>query len=225
MLIQTLTFGWIFENLLGDSGANAILVAGALLGCAALAMLWVNAPEAEDEESPIMPLGAPRSIRVYDQVIVGSDGSPASLHTVGHAAGVANAADARLVVVSAYRDDGTGGSDGASSVGGAGLAVRRELQGKEAAMAAVRASLKELTVDRVRTIDSRVVAGDPASALLEVAGNNPKNLIVVGNRGLGAREGELLGAVPAAVVRNAVCNVLIIQTSDDPPREGNIGSG
>src|ERR671916_1861507 len=90
MLIQTLTFGWIFENLLGSEGTNAMLLAGALLGCAALAMLWVNAPESEDEESPIMPLGAPRSIRVYDQVIVGSDGSPASLHTVGHAAGVAN---------------------------------------------------------------------------------------------------------------------------------------
>ncbi len=32
----------------------------------------------------------------------------------------------------------------------------------------------------------------------------------------GAQEGELLGSVPAAVVRNAVCNVLIIQTTDDP---------
>jgi maltose/moltooligosaccharide transporter len=211
MLIQTLTFGWIFENLLGDSGTNAILMAGVLLGCAALAMLWVNAPESEDEESPIMPLGAPRKLSVYDQVIVGSDGTPASLHTVGHAAGVANAAEARLVVVSAYRDDGTDG-DGLS--GGTGVTVRRELHGRDAAMAAVRASLRELTADRVRTIDSRVVEGDPASALLQVAGNNPKNLIVVGNRGVGAREGELLGEVPAAVVRNATCNVLIIQTGD-----------
>jgi maltose/moltooligosaccharide transporter len=216
MLIQTLTFGWIFENLLGDSGTNAILMAGVLLGCAALAMLWVNAPESEDEESPIMPLGAPRKLSVYDQVIVGSDGTPASLHTVGHAAGVANAAEARLVVVSAYRDDGTDG-DGRSD--GTGVTVRRELHGRDAAMAAVRASLRELTADRVRTIDSRVVEGDPASALLQVAGNNPKNLIVVGNRGVGAREGELLGEVPAAVVKNATCNVLIIQTSDDPPSE------
>ena len=218
MLIQTLTFGWIFENLLGDSGTNAILMAGVLLGCAALAMLWVNAPESEDEESPIMPLGAPRKLSVYDQVIVGSDGTPASLHTVGHAAGVANAAEARLVVVSAYRDDGTDG-DGRS--GGTGVTVRRELHGRDAAMAAVRASLRELTADRVRTIDSRVVEGDPASALLQVAGNNPKNLIVVGNRGVGAREGELLGEVPAAVVRNATCNVLIIQTSDDPHAGGD----
>jgi maltose/moltooligosaccharide transporter len=216
MLIQTLTFGWIFENLLGDRGTNAILLAGVLLGCAAIAMLWVNAPESEDEESPIMPLGAPRKLSVYDQVIVGSDGTPASLHTVGHAAGVANAADARLVVVSAYQDDGSpfGGSSRP------GVTLRQELHGRDAAMAAVRASLKELTADRVRTIDSRVVKGDPASALLEVAGNNPKNLIVVGNRGVGAREGELLGEVPAAVVRNATCNVLIIQTSDEPTPHG-----
>ena len=83
-------------------------------------------------------------------------------------------------------------------------------------MSAVRNSLKELTTDRVRTIDTRVVPGDPASALLEVAGSNPRNLIVVGNRGLGAQEGELLGSVPAAVAKSAVCNVLIIQTTDNP---------
>ena len=32
MLIETLTFGWIFENLLGSKGTNAILLAGVLLG-------------------------------------------------------------------------------------------------------------------------------------------------------------------------------------------------
>ena len=187
MLIQTLTFGWIFENLLGDQGTNAILMAGVLLGCAALAMLWVNAPESEDEESPIMPLGAPRKLSVYNQVIVGSDGTPASLHTVGHAAGVANARSParRRVGLPGRRPHRPAFPTGSSS--GTGVTVRRELHGRDAAMAAVRSSLRELTADRVRTIDSRVVAGDPASALLEVAGNNPKNLIVVGNRGVGAR--------------------------------------
>ena len=115
MLIETLTFGWIYQNLLGDYGPNAIIFAGVLLGLGGIAMLWVDPPP-EDEESPLMPLGAPREISVYDQVIVGSDGSPASLHAVGHAAGIANAAEARLVVVSAYRDDGTGGDGGAESI-------------------------------------------------------------------------------------------------------------
>ena len=59
MLIQTVTFGWIFEHLLGGKGTNAIMLAGVLLGCGAVAMLWVDAPR-PDEESPIVPLGAPR---------------------------------------------------------------------------------------------------------------------------------------------------------------------
>ena len=62
MLIQTLTFGWIFEHLLGGKGTNAIMLAGVLLGCGAISMLWVNSPR-PDEESPIVPLGAPRHFR------------------------------------------------------------------------------------------------------------------------------------------------------------------
>jgi maltose/moltooligosaccharide transporter len=50
-------------------------------------------------------------------------------------------------------------------------------------------------------------------ALLDTVGANPANLIVVGNRGLGASQGQLLGSVPANVVKNAVCDVLVIQTS------------
>src|SRR3712207_2340345 len=50
MLIQTLTFGWIFENLLDNRGTNAILLAGVLLACAALAMLWVNPPKSDRSE-------------------------------------------------------------------------------------------------------------------------------------------------------------------------------
>jgi maltose/moltooligosaccharide transporter len=59
----------------------------------------------------------------------------------------------------------------------------------------------------------RLVPGDPAQALLDAVGANPANLIVVGNRGLGAAEGEVLGSVPRNVVRHAVCDVLVVQTS------------
>jgi len=38
---------------------------------------------------------------------------------------------------------------------------------------------------------------------------------VVGNRGLGAAEGEALGSVPREVVKNAVCNVMVVQTGGD----------
>ena len=101
MLIETVTFGWIFENLLDGKATNAMMLAGGLLGVAGLAMLWVEDPD-EAHDSPIMPLATHRHITVYKRVVVGTDGSPASQHAVAHAAGVANAADAHLVVVSAY---------------------------------------------------------------------------------------------------------------------------
>ena len=209
MLIETLTFGWIFENLLGNQGTNAILLAGVLLGCAALAMLWVN-PPAGDEDSSIMPLG-PRHITVYSRVIVGSDGTPSSLYAVDRAHAVAAEAEAPVVVVAAY-----------SPHGAAIEGDRKLLADARSAHQALRTTVEHLTSDRVRRIEQRVVADDPARALLDVAGDDPASLIVVGNRGLGARDGDNLGSVPAEVVRNAACDVLIVQGTQESPMSNTV---
>jgi maltose/moltooligosaccharide transporter len=203
MLIQTVTFGWIFTHLLDGKGSNAITLAGVLMAIGAVAMLWVN-PPSEADESPIMPLGGKRSITVYDRVVVGSDGTPTSLYAVDRAAEVAEAAQARLVVVTAYRDD----EPAAVASGG-----HRELHGLHAASQAMNKSVSGLLKERVRYIDQRLVKGDAAQALLDTVGANPANLIVVGNRGLGAQEGQLLGSVPGDVVKNARCDVLVVQTA------------
>jgi maltose/moltooligosaccharide transporter len=206
MLVQTVTFGWIFNHLLGGKGSNAMTLAGVLLGIGAVAMLWVNPPD-EQDESPIMPLGNRRSISVYDRVVVGSDGTATSLYAVDRAAEVAQAAQAKLVVVTAYRDVDPGSAPAPAA------GMHRDVYGLEAARAAMGKSVTELTRERARYIEQQLVPGDPAQALLDTIGANPANLIVVGNRGLGANEGQLLGSVPAAVVRNAVCDVLVVQTS------------
>jgi maltose/moltooligosaccharide transporter len=206
MLIETVTFGWIFKSFLGGKGSNAIMLAGVLMGIGALAMLWVNPPD-EADESPIVPLGARRSISVYDRVVVGSDGTSTSLYAVDRAAEVAQAAQAKLVVVTAYRPGGTAGGDEPATD------AHRELFGVDTARAALDKSVTGLTRERARYIEQRLVEGDPAQALLDTVGANPANLIVVGNRGLGASEGQMLGSVPAGVVRNAVCDVLVVQTS------------
>lgn len=206
MLVQTVTFGWIFEHLLGGKGSNAMTLAGVLLGIGAVAMLWVNPPD-EQDESPIMPLGSRRSITVYDRVVVGSDGTATSLYAVDRAAEVAQAAQAKLVVVTAYRDADPGAAPAHTE------GMHRDIYGAAAARAAMGKSVTELTRERARYIEQKLVPGDPAQALLDTIGSNPANLIVVGNRGLGANEGQLLGSVPAAVVRNAVCDVLVVQTS------------
>ena len=215
MLIETVTFGFIFENFLDGKGTSAILLAGGLLACAGLAMLWVNAPKS-DEESRVMPLGGQRQITVYDRVVVGSDGSPSALYAVARAQEIAAAAQARIVVVSAFEP-------GDETVGHEEVGGRKLMYGERAAREAMHKSVVELTSDRIRDIEQVVVAGRPAEALLKVAGRNRATLIVVGNRGLGASEGEALGSVPREIARTAVCDVTIIQTSatggnGEPPR-------
>jgi maltose/moltooligosaccharide transporter len=91
--------------------------------------------------------------------------------------------------------------------------MHRDLHGSETARRALEKSVTGLTKERARYIEQRLVAGDPAKALLDTVGSNPANLIVVGNRGLGANEGQLLGSVPRDVVKDAVCDVLVVQTS------------
>jgi maltose/moltooligosaccharide transporter len=206
MLVETVTFGWIFEHWLDGKGSNAITVAGVLMAIGAVAMLWVNPPE-EADESPIVPLGTHRAITVYDKVVVGSDATPTSMYAVDRAAEVALAAHAKLVVVTAYRE---GDASAASS---ASPGMHRDIYGSDVARSALQKSVAGLTKERVRYVEQRLVRGDPAQALLDTVGSDPASLIVVGNRGLGASEGQLLGSVPREVVKNAVCDVLIVQTS------------
>ena len=43
-LLETVTFGWIYENLLGKDPTNAITFTGVLMGLGAIAMTWINEP-------------------------------------------------------------------------------------------------------------------------------------------------------------------------------------
>ncbi|WP_315502340.1 MFS transporter [Actinomyces radicidentis] len=48
MLIQTFTFGWVYDHLLGASPVNALLFAGAFLGIAGLLIQWINVAKDAD---------------------------------------------------------------------------------------------------------------------------------------------------------------------------------
>lgn len=52
-LLQTLSFGWIYQHLLGDDPENAVMLAGILLGLGGIAMLWIREPRPELDPKPI----------------------------------------------------------------------------------------------------------------------------------------------------------------------------
>lgn len=59
MLIHSVTFGWVYSNILGDNPNNAISFAGIGLAVAAIAMLWIKEPPIirDVDEVMVMPGG------------------------------------------------------------------------------------------------------------------------------------------------------------------------
>ncbi|MDP9341240.1 MAG: universal stress protein [Actinomycetota bacterium] len=72
-----------------------------------------------------------------------------------------------------------------------------------------------------------VLSGDPGDRIVEVAGSEGADLVVVGNKGMAGALRFVMGAVPNKVSHNAPCDVLIVNTvgrslDDLEPGEGAI---
>jgi len=149
----------------------------------------------------------------YRTVVVGTDGSVPARKAIDHAAWIAAAAGAKLVIVTAYvhhKASATGlATDAAADAlkeGGFmmhGDAPAREiLQEAEGVAKAAGAT----------NIELRPVTGGPVEVLTQAA--EGADLLVVGNRGMTGITGRVLGSVPGNVSHKVKCDVLIVHTRD-----------
>jgi nucleotide-binding universal stress UspA family protein len=149
----------------------------------------------------------------YRRLLVGTDGSETASAAVRHAAQLAAATGAELVVAIAYAADPLheraladereqAPADLRWMVTDAGAAEERLLSARQIA--------DEAGVAKVRT---RAELGDPADVLLATAEELLCDLIVVGNRGMTNASRFLLGSVPNKVSHHARCDVLIVPTT------------
>lgn len=141
---------------------------------------------------------------MFGKILVGTDGSDTASKAVAHAAGIAAATGAELLVLSAYpAPKPDAGSTFGPSSGNAGPEISRSVladaEKRLAGSAKVRTLMRE---------------GDPADALCDVAAEERVDLIVVGNRGMTGSKRFLLGSVPNNVSHHAPCSVLIVHTAD-----------
>ena len=158
----------------------------------------------------------------YKTIVVGTDGSPLAEPTVARAAWLAAHADADLVIVCAYsalsrrqeaRNVATVGGD--SRIG--------QVLGRAAADQALSSAINVARNSGATLSASLLVDGEPAQALLDVAGERGADLIVVGALQDVSLAERLLGTVATEVVRRASCEVLIVRprprTADLPAPE------
>ena len=74
--------------------------------------------------------------------------------------------------------------------------------------------LEQTAADRpgAATVSSRVEDGDPAERIVDIAGKDAADLVVVGNKGLAGARRYLLGSIPAKVAHEAPTDVLVAKT-------------
>jgi nucleotide-binding universal stress UspA family protein len=141
-----------------------------------------------------LPVRSLTRVGTYRRIVVGTDGSDSAGRAVGHAAWLAGALGAELIVSHSYRE----AVEEATTPRRLGSSVLRD------------------ACAQVAEVEPRPVlrTGEAAEALVSLAREEDVDLIVVGNRGLGNRR-VLMGTVPGRVAQRAPCDVLIAHTTLD----------
>jgi nucleotide-binding universal stress UspA family protein len=136
-------------------------------------------------------------------IVVGTDGSATAMAAVHAAVALAKARGSTVHLVCAYQPvpargfgpEATGQYDPCADA--------------EECIAAAAGRVRSEGVE----VDTHVMSGGAASALVEVAETIGARTIVVGNKGMTGSRRFLLGSVPNKVSHHAPCDVMIVRTA------------
>ncbi len=144
----------------------------------------------------------------YKTVVVGTDGSDSSLRAVDRAGQLAQDADSKVIVATAYfpANEDTRAADLLKDEG-------YKMSGNAPIYAILREARDRAKAAGATTVEERAVVGAPVDALVDLAEEVGADLLVVGNVGLSTIAGRLLGSVPANVARRSKSDVLIVHTT------------
>lgn len=141
----------------------------------------------------------------YRSIVVGTDGSASAGHAVERAIALASAAQARLVIVTAFvRDDDAHDELPAD--------VRWQVTDSNEADAHARRARDQARDAGLGDVVVQAIEGEPADKLLETARDFNADLVVVGSVGLTSTARFVLGSVAGTVMHHAECDVLIAHT-------------
>jgi nucleotide-binding universal stress UspA family protein len=138
---------------------------------------------------------------VISTVAVGTDGTETAAEAVKQAAEFAQRFDAKLVLLSAFKE----GEASAAGGGEADWAYNPASQVREI-LTRTETELSDQGIECTTVVDE----GDPADVLVRLADDCGADMLVIGNKGMQRR---VLGSVPKAVAQKADCSVLVVKTT------------
>jgi nucleotide-binding universal stress UspA family protein len=136
------------------------------------------------------------------RIVVGVDGSPASIQALRWAMAQAELTSANVQAVLTWETPGQAGFDIYSAVVDWADLARRTLE----------IALKEAGDGAPLSIETLLLQGHPAKVLVDVSAG--AQLLVVGSRGHGGFAGLMLGSVSKYVTAHASCPVLVVRDQE-----------
>jgi nucleotide-binding universal stress UspA family protein len=129
---------------------------------------------------------------MFDRIVVGVAQVDTAKKAARSAIDLATKLGAELHLVTAF----SGGDTGPAS------AERQHAEG----------FLESIALSSALPIRTHALPGDPAAAILRVAGEVGADLIVVGNKGMRGAS-RIVGSVPNSIAHKTNCSILIVSTT------------
>jgi nucleotide-binding universal stress UspA family protein len=137
---------------------------------------------------------------VISTVAVGTDGSETASEAVRQAAEFARRFDAKLVLLSAFKESAPPPDADEAQWAYSPAAQLREI------LSRTEAQMNEQGIE----CSTAVEEGEPAEVLVRLADECNADVLVIGNRGV---QRKVLGSVPNSVAHKADCSVLVVKTT------------
>jgi nucleotide-binding universal stress UspA family protein len=137
---------------------------------------------------------------VVSTVAVGTDGSETASEAVKQAAEFARRFDAKLVLLSAFKEGAPSPDRGEAQWSYSPAAQVREI------LSRTEAQMNSQGIECTTAVDE----GDPADVLVRLADECGADVLVIGNKGM---HRKVLGSVPNSITHNADCSVLVVKTT------------
>jgi len=144
---------------------------------------------------------------LYSKILVPVDGSNNSLRALSHAVALARsfAAEISILYVSVLSQQ----VPLYDQVKGAKIPPNASTNPASFAKAILAEAIKH--IPEGINVQAHNEIGEPRTAITDFAAQNNYDIIVIGNRGLGAISGLLLGSVSTYVLHHSPCPVLVIK--------------
>jgi|AGTN01.3.fsa_nt_gi Universal stress protein UspA and related nucleotide-binding proteins len=137
----------------------------------------------------------------YNKIMVPTDGSEYSYRAAEHAVYLARLAGARVYVLYVIDTDLAFRS---------GIHYAEDVSGMEGSARNITGKIKQLCEQAGVPCEEIIAKGKPADVIVDLAGQNGVDLIVMGSLGMSAIERALIGSVSDKVSRHAKCPVMIV---------------